>query len=391
MMLTNEDVRGPLKAEHELLLACCRTVVDDQTVQRVHELLRQPLDWEYLFAFGRRHGLLPLFYFQLSKIPSPEVPTHELARLKLNYQQNAARNLLLTDELCRILRALSAANIEAFPYKGPALAVYAYGNVNYRRFLDLDVMVRKSDVWRAKEILIEEGYTAGKNWTKAQHDLLLRTQHNLQFMRDDGKLVIELHWEVASGLFARSMEAEALWERLVPMDLHGESVKTLAPEDLLLALCVHGSKHLWERLSWICDVAELLRLHRELDWNSVWQRAKSSENQRMLALGLSLANRLFEAPLSEWAQTKVLNDSTVPTLLNDTCNRIFQRGDQELISIQENVRFNFKLRDSWRARWRYFRLILQPTDADVGTVTLPQGLGFGYYLLRPFRFLRQKR
>lgn len=377
------------RVEHELLLSCCRTIVDPRVVQRVEEILAQPLDWDYLFGFGRRHGLSPFFYVQLLKIAAKKVPTQELARFKLHYQENAARNLLLTDELGRILRALSDANIDAIPYKGPALSVFAYGNLTYRRFLDLDVMVRKTDVWRAKEVLVEAGFVATSNWTESQEELLLRTQHNLQFTREGGRLLVELHWEVASGLFARSMQAEALWERLEAMTLKEQVVKTLSAEDLLLALCVHGSKHLWERLSWICDVAELLRSHPQMNWTAVWDRAVTGESQRMLALGLALARRLFDAPLPEEINRRIHDEKTTG-LVTETCNRVFQRHGEELATINESLQFNLKVRDGWRSRMRYVRLMFRPTDADVGSITLPAGLGFGYYLLRPFRFLKQK-
>jgi hypothetical protein len=44
----------------------------------------------------------------------------------------------------------------------------------------------------------------------------------------------------------------------------------LSLENLLLVRCAHGSKHLWERLGWICDVAELIRVRKEKsDWEKV--------------------------------------------------------------------------------------------------------------------------
>jgi hypothetical protein len=212
----------------------------------------------------------------------------------------------------------------------------------------------------------------------------------LQFTRDHQRLIVELHWEVASELFARSFHIESFWERLVPLQLNGQTTKTLAPEDLLLSLCVHGSKHLWERLSWICDVAELLRAHPEMNWGVVFERAATGETARMLRLGLSLAKRLFDLPLSESINIELDRDVTVAALADDTCRRIFGRGETELISLNQNVKFNLKLRSSWESRLRYLRMVLRPTDADVATISLPARLSFGYYLLRPFRFLRNR-
>ena len=146
--------------------------------------------------------------------------TESITRLKEDYQNNVARNLLLTAELCQILQTFEAAGIEAVPYKGPALAVYAYGNLALRRFVDLDILIRKADTLRAKELLTARGFVCGTPWTNTQQALLLRTQHNLSLSREGGRMVVELHWEVASSLFASSLQAEDFWGRLEAMRLN---------------------------------------------------------------------------------------------------------------------------------------------------------------------------
>ena len=104
----------------------------------------------------------------------------------------------------------------------------------------------------------------------------MRMQHNLQFSRDDRRLIIELHWEVAPHLFASTMSAESFWQGLISIDINGTPMKALSAEDLLFSLCVHGSRHLWERLSWICDIAELLS-RRSFDWTTLLQRAANAD------------------------------------------------------------------------------------------------------------------
>jgi len=115
------------RVEDELVVLCARTKVDEETSARIKAITRSPdeVDWDYVYQFARSHSVLPLVYSQLSTTAGANVPPDQLARLKENYQDNVARNLLLTAELCRILQTFAAAGIEAVPYKGPALAVYA--------------------------------------------------------------------------------------------------------------------------------------------------------------------------------------------------------------------------------------------------------------------------
>ena len=388
-MISNQRVS---RLEDKLLLLCARTKVDAETRERVETIAGSPdkLDWDYVYQLARRHSILPLIYSQLST-EAENIPADQLARFKNNYQANAARNLWLTAELCRILQSFEAAGIEVVPYKGPALAVYAYGNAALRRFVDLDILVRKADTLRAIELLAAEGFVCGAPWTNAQAALLLRTQHNLSLSRDEGRLIVELHWELASSLFASSLQAEDVWGRLQTMRLSNIAVKCLSSEDLLLSLCVHGAKHHWERLAWICDIAELVKRRTDMNWTLVLKRASAEGNERMLFLGLYLAGSLLDASLPEQVKTKLEAEKIVARLADDVSQRLFAVDGQTPLTIRQSFRFNWHLRSGWRSRMRYCRHVLQPSDADVKTFRLPTPLSFAYYLIRPFGLLRRDR
>ncbi len=62
-------------------------------------------------------------------------------------------------------------------------------------------------------------------------------------------------------------------------------------------LCVHGSRHGWDKLEHLASVAELVRRSPSLDWAAVWHRADAMHCRRMVAFGLLLAHALFDAPL----------------------------------------------------------------------------------------------
>jgi Uncharacterised nucleotidyltransferase len=381
------------RVEDELVLLCARTKVDAETSARIKAITgsADEVDWDYVYDLARRHSVIPLVYSQLSTTAAANVPPDQLARLKSDYQDNVARNLLLTAELCSILQIFEAAGVEAVPYKGPALAVYAYRNLALRRFVDLDILVRKADILRAKELLTARDFVCRTHWTKTQEALLLRTQHNLSLSREEGRMVVELHWEVASSLFASSLQAETFWLRLETIRLNNVAVKSLSTEDLLLSLCVHGSKHLWERLAWICDVAELAKTRTDLDWSVVLERAASSGNQRMLFLGLYLASSLLDAPLPKQVKSRFEADRMVASLAMQVSKRLFGDVGQAPASIGQTFRFQWALRAGWRSRLRYCRLLLQPTDADIETIPLPRPLSFAYYVMRPFGLLRRDR
>ncbi len=384
-MSTLEQLK--LRPEHELVLNCARTQADAQTIARIRALMHGSIDWDYLYSFAQRHSVVSLVYRQLNTIAPASVPSEQLNRLKDYYQKNSGRNLFLTGELERILRSFQNEGIEAIPYKGPALAVTAYGDLRLRRFVDLDIMVRRTDVLRAKELLIELGYRCGTDWSRSQEALLMRTQHNLSLSRENGRLIVELHWEVAPDLYAPSFQAEQLWQRLASLKLRIFTVKSLAPEDLFLSICVHGSKHLWSRLAWICDVAEMLRSRPNLDWETLCRQARSTGTENMMFLGLYLAQILFQASVPKNLRSGISSHKAVSALGSEVMNLLFS-VEEKIPTLRRTFLFNIRLREDWRSRLRYCRLLLKPTDGDLRTVALPRFLNFAYYVMRPFRLLR---
>jgi hypothetical protein len=374
------------RAEHELLLCCIRPEISNSISDRIRELARQEIDWDYLFLVSRRHSITPLLYSRLQQFASNVVPGPHLQKLRQYFQENSARNVLFTAELCRLIKALDAVHIEAIPYKGPALAVFAYHDVALRRFVDLDIMVRREDASSAIEVLLKEGYEFSKPLTESQLDVLLRTQHNVQFRRHNRQLIVELHWEVASHLFASSVQADDLWRQLQSIELSNTKVKTLAAEDLIFSLCVHGSRHLWERLLWICDVAWIM-CGQNLDWNALVKRARSTESERMFLLGISLSSRLLGVETPREASDLISSDSQLERLGSEVIEGLFSGTTHRPASSSQIFRYNLMVRKTWPARFRYFRHMLNPTDRDLDAISLPASLNFGYYLMRPLRIL----
>ena len=374
----NADQIGvyPRKSAAELLLCCARTSAGD-------------VDWEYLFQLARRHSIVPLVYVQLQQHASDLVPQQFLNKLKKHYFENSARNTLLTAELCRLIKLFSQEGIESIPYKGPLLALVAYGNLALRRFVDLDVIVKKSDVLKARDILLNEGYIPSKSLSLDQQEILLRTQHNLQFSRDNHRLIIELHWEVAPHLFASTVNGERLWQDLITVDLDGTPVKTFSAEDLLFSLCVHGSRHLWERLGWICDIAELIA-RQPLNWTALLERTVISDTERMFLLGVHLAQRLLDAPVPAEVKQRCDADQRLSPLADNIIEHLFNGPTHVPATSREIFKYNIGVRKTLAARARYVIYMLQPTDSDLSSRSFPSHLSFIYYLMRPIRLLRPK-
>lgn len=373
------------RPENELLLACASVVTGAASkAERVRELARAELDWDYLFRLARRHAVLPLLYRGLGEEARGAAPRPFLEALREKVRENAARATLLSGELARIAARFESERVPALAYKGPALALQAYGEVSLRRFVDLDLVVDARDAGRACELLSSLGYSRPTRLTKSHEEFLLRRQHAVGYTRDGGEMLVELHRAVSPAAFADFKVDGRVWERADSVLMFGRAVRCLSPEDTLLALCVHGTKHLWERLSMVCDVAALVNARPGLDWPYVLTRADESRGGRMLSVGLRLAAELLGARLPE-ALPAGRGGREERALAAEVVGAMFGGAEYEPAGLLRGVRFNLRARPRLREKLDYLRFILTPTDGDLSAARFPPSLSFLYYLLRPLR------
>jgi hypothetical protein len=196
---------------------------------------------------------------------------------------------------------LEAAGIPALPYKGPALAQSLYGDVALREFADLDLLLRADDVLRAHDLLEALGYAPEYVLTaRAQAAVLaLKSQYHLALMHRESGIMVELHWKTDARAPVETLSDPPWWQRTADASVAHVRARSFTPSELLLVLCIHGSKHHWASIGWLVDVAELLRREPQLDTEWILSAARRFGSERKLALGLRLARDLLAAPLPQ--------------------------------------------------------------------------------------------
>ncbi len=367
--------RGPGAAagrpapDEALLLECARTELAPGAADRLAALLDGPMDWSRVMERATEHGVTPLLARHLvGRDPVPEPVRRELAR---RLRRNTERNVALTGELLRLLDRLRARGVVALPFKGPTLAAAVYGHLGLREFGDLDLLVLPGDVPAAREVLVAEGFRPRFDLTRPQESLYLRSRYEHPFVRAADGVAVELQWRILPIEFGIRLDYAGFWGRSEEIAVAGHRVPVLASEDLLLVLAVHGAKHLWERLAWITDVAELVRRRPHLDWAAVEAAAAVSGGRRMLALALVLAADLFAAPVPASVLEQARADSTVERLVEVVRRRL---AGGRLAPWRAGL-FHVRVHERPTARCRYLvRLALGTTPGDWTVVRLPRPL-----------------
>ncbi len=378
-------VRRP---EEQTLICVARRSLDAGTTERLRLLLQEPLDWDYLLALASHHGLLPLLHQHVNSADPSAVPGPTMLRLERDNEANTKTSLFLTGELLKVLEFLEKDGIQPIPFKGPTLALRAYGDVGLRQCGDLDILVHRKDVPRLREILITRGFKPKPELTIGQEAALLRFDCAYNFDNERG-VVWDVHWAFVERHSAYLIDLDPLWPRREPLTIGGKELLTLSTEDLLLILCLHGFTHLWERLGWICDVASLIDQQEKIDWRLVMENANKLGLRRILLLGLVLASELLDASLPAEMRQAADGDAVVKRLAHQVEEQLF-REHRAPPGLFEGAILDLKMRERKRDWLRSgVRLILTPRSSDWMSLSLPESLFFLYYLLRPVRLARK--
>ncbi len=378
--------------EAQLVLACARTKLDSKTLARIENLLQQNLDWDYVFERAKQNFVTPLLCRNLIDDFAKSIPCDVLIRLENYLHLHTLNNLRLTRELLEITRLFESHDISVLAFKGPTLSLMAYGDLALRQFGDLDVLVHKRDVKRAVDLISSRGY---KLWPRPSSSLG-RKQKDVALVSEDGRTRVELHWRLSRIYFSFSLDqkrnSREMWKHLETVNIAGSAVRSMPVVDLLLYLCLHGSKHRWDRLLWICDISELIRAHPQLDWNALLKRARGLGCERVLALGLLLSQTLLGTELPQHVTSRLDASENLQAIAAGAFKSLFSDPSMTK-SMFEKQRYRLLLKERWADKVRlgltysrmYLQLALRPNEKDRSILPLPNYLRFIHYVTRPIR------
>jgi hypothetical protein len=365
-----------LDNEWLLLLAACSASPQQEKIERIRARLQSPIRWKSLFALADRHGAQPLLHQALSGLDDA-IPADELRTLMQNYQTNLIKTLLVSRELIRIVDRLSALGIEVMPYKGPALAEVLYGDVAMRQSGDIDLLIRPQDFPRVRNAASELGYTPHLALSEKEERAYLKSGYECAFDGAAGPNLLEVQWAIQPRFYAVDLDMDALFQRGMTVSVAGQQMKTPCSEDLFLILAVHAAKHVWGRLVWLCDLAQLMTFPT-LKWDVVGSQAKKLGVARILRVTVHLANRLLGATIPAAVNENLLSDAETTPLAEEIQKYIGSDTEYNVESFAY-FRLMLRLRERRTDQLRFIRrLALTPGPSEWKAVRLPAPL-FPFY------------
>lgn len=213
--------------------------------------------------------------------------------------------------------------------------------------------------------------------------------NDLGFFNQINGVLIELHWKLFREKIGQHLSFDQISENKQSIKINGKSLSTLSSEMLLAYLCLHGAKHAWERLEWICDIDRLVRSETDLDWDKTIHIAKEMDTHTTLYLGLALSHTLFRTPLPKSVKLSTQTER-IRTLVSKTVNLLngpLAKNDgyakYSTIHMYQMDLLDTKFKKLKHLFSTYFGI----SRNDCQSFPLPSSLKFLYLFIKPFRVI----
>jgi len=369
--------------EMRVLQLCAKVYPSSEDILTIENLVTK-IDSSYLnlIALAHQHAVLPQTYHAFKTF----FPKHPLTLLlKPHYLHIVKTNMSMVTQLLQVTQLFTRHEIPLLHFKGAVLAKLIYADITLRQYGDLDILIQKKDKQKALTLLNSEHFHPEITLNQHTRKTFFSAVNVLGFHDPKKHVFIELHWELLSKNYAISWREDILWGEIHPMQLNDHTVLTLSHTNHLLYLCTHGSKHLYQRLSWVCDIDRYIQTQNNLDWEEVFNRAKELSILRILSLSLHLTQTLLNTPLPLEVEKKISQDvlsknlATQLSVLHFSDSTPIKKGlfsFKFLWNMRENI--PDKLRFTWHA------LFTAKLD-DFKMIQLPNYVSFLYVAVRPIR------
>jgi hypothetical protein len=255
-------------------------------------------DWPRLVESAQQEGVSAILFHNITSHRLEDLVPQDCCRALSNqYYANLKRNLSIVGALREVLATFQEAGMPCIVLKGIALAERVYPNIAMRGMSDVDILVRKADLFKVDDHLSSLGYAPrDSSATKAIHNPVGYLA-SLDYRRNDpSPLNLHVHWHpvntsVPAAIFAERIDTDRLWEKAATVAIADSQAQMLSPEHLIIYLCEHALRvgHSFDRLILVCDIFYAIKaFEKVIDWDFIIEESRRFNLSRFVYHGLSI-------------------------------------------------------------------------------------------------------
>lgn len=255
----------------------CKLIINGIYSEEINKSVEE-YNWEDMVSLARDNNILPIFVESASKYASyaerPEY-TNELEETMVAVATQVKR----TEAFLRLYGELSKVGIYPLVIKG-LICRQLYGKLcDHRPSADEDILIRPEEYWKAKEVLVANGYAP---CLKVDTENKLEELQEVSFIHPVEKLHIELHLNPIGKEndthIRLNQHFKNVFDNYREVEIQGITVRTMSHSDHLLFLIIHAFKHFIGSGLGIRQLLDILlyqeRYGSEVDFHEMYETLK---------------------------------------------------------------------------------------------------------------------
>ncbi len=279
-------------------------------------LARDVQDWDRALGIATKEAAISVLGRGL--LSATTVPPAISDQLKMPVMLRELQMQQLAVRAQRTVTLLAEAGIPVLLLKGAAVGAYADPTFRARPMTDVDLLVHRADVGRARDVIIASGWP--ETTDPVYLELLQDAHHRPPFVAPEIPGVrLEMHVTVMPDDHSFAWDERDLWRHARPASAPFTGALLPSPEHMVLHACVHFAwQHTLHFGAWrtFRSVALLTR-SPGLDWDALVRQAIAAKAQTSCYWTLRLGRRLaglqvpdpvlarLAPPTPEWARAAV--------------------------------------------------------------------------------------
>lgn len=269
------------------------------------------LDWPQVLRRATHNRIAPLMFRTLrERAGDLPVPADTLADLRSSYLRSMNVATRVTAELGPVVERFRAAGIPLVLLRGLAAGTTLYGDPALRPFTDVDLLILRQDLPRARQCMEAAGCVAADGTLGPAY---FETYHlHVTYRHRASGAMFELHWALDHRYVPFTIPYASIIASAREIAIGDVKVCIPCPTHDLLTQAVHAAKHayflpfldddasLLRRvidegcLMHFCDIARAAAGHGgELDWDRIVEESRIWNVRREFSVVLRTTERLF--------------------------------------------------------------------------------------------------
>lgn len=372
-------IKNKFSNEMNLLILLSR----DEFVRQEISLLVKNIDWDLFLEFILKHRLVSHIY-KHSQYLEEFIPPGVVEKIKQIKIDQSGKSLNYTIYLIQIHQRLIENSILHCFFKGPLLSLDLYNDAGFRNFGDIDILVEKNNVEKARQIIETLGFNCiypRMKLTERQRNVNYSISHHYHFKHQYKNIDIELHWSITNPQSFFGKNTSELIAKSEKIKINTIDAPYISRVDNLVFLAAHGSIHQWYRLFWLKDFSVLLSKTNPGDFKKAVELSKFLKLEKCFSQACLMSHVIYNTEIPAFFKSNKREEYLIQIPLKSIqLNELKQQGVTGKIKY---VLYRFKLKPDIKY---YFDLIyrLRTHLSDWEILKLPNKLFFLYYILRPF-------